>query len=117
MEEESGFRARVSIEEKGIIVKQKYWPIIEETLKFKNQNLFCKQGNLKTFDYENMRSYCYYDGNCENPGLSSLQIRLPNDMQLEIVKRQYLLQQISPFRCEIMIQALPDDYLYNMNDI
>lgn len=33
------------------------------------------------------------------------------------MKSQYLLQQNDPYRCEIMIQALPDRYMDEMNNI
>jgi len=93
----------VSVEEKGIIIQQSQWEPVKEQIKYYNQNLVCSDGNEKTKDYENMRSYCYYQGNCLNLGLQSLFVTLPQGEELEIVKAQYLLQQTDPFRCEIMI--------------
>mmetsp|Transcript_1112 Transcript_1112/g.2038 ORF Transcript_1112/g.2038 Transcript_1112/m.2038 type:complete len:251 (+) Transcript_1112:1003-1755(+) len=116
-ESDYGLRARISIEEKGIIVQQSLWKPIQEILAYKNSKLTCKEGDPKTTDFEHMRSYCYYDGNCLNLALESLIITLPKGQELEIVKSQYLLQQADPFKCEIMIQALPDQYLQEMNDI
>ena len=61
------------------------------SFEYKNKNLICKEGNSKTKDFENMRSYCYYEGNCLNLGLESLFLTLPNGKELEIIKNQYLL--------------------------
>lgn len=81
-----GLRARISVEEKGIIVLQSLWTPIREILEYKNKYLICKDGNSLTTDFENMRSYCYYEGNCLNLGLNSLYISFPNGKELEIVK-------------------------------
>jgi hypothetical protein len=86
IESDFGLRARISIEEKGILVQQTLWQPIKEILEYKNKNLICKEGNNKTKDFENMRSYCYYEGNCLNLGLKSLFITFPDGKELEIVK-------------------------------
>ena len=64
-----------------------------------------------------MRSYCYYVGNCHSLGLDSIKLTLQDGTEFEIMKTQYLLQKYNPFRCEIMIQAYPDVYLQEMNEI
>ena len=86
VESDFGLRARVSVEEKGIIVQQSLWPPIQEILTYKNDHLVCKEGDPKTKDFEHMRSYCYYNGNCLNLALESLLITLPSGKELEIVK-------------------------------
>lgn len=86
IESDFGLRVRISIEEKGIIVQQSLWQPIREILEYKNKNLICKEGNNKTTDFENMRSYCYYEGNCLNLGLNSLFLTFPDGKELEIVK-------------------------------
>ena len=113
---EFGLRARIAVEEYGIIVLQSLWQPIREILEYRNNFLICKDGNEKSFSFENMRSYCYYEGNCLNLGLNSLYITMPDGKELEIVKEQYLKQRRSPFICEIMIQAQPDKYLQQDND-
>ena len=42
---------------------------------------------------------------------------MPHGATFEIVKQQYLLQHSNPFRCEIMIQAYPDEHLEQMSGI
>ena len=64
-----------------------------------------------------MRSYCYYPGNCAGLGLKSVFITLPSQKELEITKSQYTLQHSNPYYCEIMIQALPDAYMEDQNEI
>jgi hypothetical protein len=86
IESDFGLRARISIEEKGIIVGQTLWGPIREILEYKNNNLVCQEGNNKTRDFENMRSYCYYEGNCFNLGLNSLFLTFPDGKELEIIK-------------------------------
>lgn len=77
-ENDYGLRARISMEEKAIIVQQSLWPKIKNILKFKNSQLMCQDGDEKSSDFEKMRSYCIYDGNCQNLALESLFITLPS---------------------------------------
>ena len=77
----------------------------------------CKDGDQKTRDFEQMRSYCYYPGNCAGLGLQSVFITLKDGKELEITKIQYTLQRSNPYYCEIMIQALPDAYMEDQNEI
>jgi hypothetical protein len=117
LQSDFGLRARISLEEKGIIITQNAWPPIKEILKYKNIDLICNDGDEKATDFSKMRSYCYYNGNCMSLGLESLFIQIPQGEVFEIIKSQYTLQHTDPFRCEIMIQAWPDTYLQEMNEI
>ena len=80
-------------------------------LSYKNNNLICKDGDPMAADFEKKRSYCYYNGNCMSLGLESLIFTTPEGWEFEITKSQYLFQHFEPFRCEIMLQALPDIYM------
>lgn len=116
-EADFGLRARISIEEKGIYVKQSAWQTIKDEFTSINHDLMCRDGDPRTRDFENMRSYCYYPGNCAGLGLKSVFITLPDLKELEITKIQYTLQRSNPYYCEIMIQALPDSYMEDQNEI
>lgn len=106
------------MEEKGIIIQQSVWDPVKAMLNQRNNGLVCKDGDSKSNDFSKLRSYCYYPDNCMSLALQSLFITLPGGKQFEIVKSQYLMQKTTPsFRCEIMIQALPDSYLNEMNEI
>lgn len=71
-----GIRARISIEERGIIIRQKHWSKISKILQYKNNEIRCIEGHKKSRDAQSMRSYCYYKGSCNSPGLKSLKLTL-----------------------------------------
>ena len=85
-QDNTGLRARISVETKGIVVQQSLWPQIKSQLEYKISKLTCKDGDPKTKDFENMRSYCYYDGNCRSMPLESIFFTLRDGKELEIVK-------------------------------
>jgi len=86
LQSDFGLRARISLEEKGIIITQNAWPPIKEILKYKNIDLICNDGDEKATDFSKMRSYCYYNGNCMSLGLESLFIQIPQGEVFEIIK-------------------------------
>lgn len=98
-----GIRTKISVNEKGIIIKQKHWPILKEIIDEENPSIVCKDGDTKSSDFDKMRSYCYYIGNCHSLGLDAIKLTLMDGSEYEILKTQYLLQKFNPFRCEIMI--------------
>jgi len=55
-------------------------------LEYRNNFLVCQEGNEKASSFENMRSFCYYEGNCLNLGFKSLYITMPDGKELEVVK-------------------------------
>ena len=59
-----------------------------------------------------MRSYCTYKGNCVDLGLGSLFVNLLDGTRLEVSKSQYVRQLTEPaFECEILVHALPTEYM------
>ena len=62
------------------------WNDVKEMLNYRNQDLQCQDGDPKAFDFDKMRSYCFYKGNCMSMGLESLFVQLPSGDTFEIVK-------------------------------
>lgn len=77
LESDKGLRARISLEEKGIIIQQSLWPPIREILNYQNTGLICTDGDDKSNDFTMLRSYCYFPDNCMTLGVKSLLITLP----------------------------------------
>jgi hypothetical protein len=107
-----GLKVAIDIGESAIIVQQRLWPKVEEILKQTNNNLVCTLGNEKESDPEKHKSFCVYEGNCINLGLSSIFLNMLDGSEFQIVKSHYLRQHVFPtFQCEIMIHALPTSTL------
>lgn len=81
-----GIRTRISVNEKGIIIKQKHWSQLKEIIDEENPSIVCKDGDTKSSDFDKMRSYCYYVGNCHSLGLDSIKLTLQDGSEFEIQK-------------------------------
>ena len=102
---DKGLRTRFEIEEPGILIAERHWDRLLQTInRSGNSNFEC--------DEKGDFNYCYYHGNCQSPGLGAMDITLMSGEHLYIIKEHYLQQVNHPtLRCNLMLRAVDDDYM------
>lgn len=101
---DAGLKTRISIEEPGILIAERHWPEVVEMLEGTGiSNFECDERG----DF----NYCYYNGNCQAPGLGAMELTLTGGEHLYIIKEHYLQQQNEPLRCNLMLRAVDDEYM------